>query len=293
MKSSLARSTFRIVSTFTFCLCLAFPVIGFAADGVGASYQVREVGVVGNTRVDASAVRAQLKVVPGSVTSADISEDVKAIYQTGFFDQVTARIVDTPKGKSLQYVVVEKPVVRKVFIKGNKEISESDLSAVLKFDAKRFLDQSKASSLVIAAEKYYQAQGFYDARVSWETLPVGENEVDVTFAVQEGERFRVRRVRIEGAQALDASDILSEIQTRRYKWWSSWLFGTGRLNHDYLDGDKNAIRQYLLDHGFVEGSVGEPLVEKRGHGLEVTFPIREGRQFKIGAITVSGDLIDG
>ena len=105
MKSSPDEFNCRLLYAVSLVLSLAFPLFPSPAFGEaqgGTSYQVRDVGIVGNTRVDGSAVRAQLKVVPGAVKASEISADVKAIYQTGFFDQVTARVVDSPKGKTLQ-----------------------------------------------------------------------------------------------------------------------------------------------------------------------------------------------
>ncbi len=255
------------------------------------SYHVSGVEVVGNRRIDANAVKTQLRATSGNVSEAQISDDIKTLYNSGFFDQVTVSVVTGPSGaRLLKYEVVEKPVVRKIFIKGNDEVSESDLAEILKFDSRRFVDKSKIQSMIRKAILYYQAQGFYDASMDYTTSAVGENEVDITFQAKEGKKYRVRDVVVQGVKEADEDDMLSKLVIRPYKWWNSWLFGTGRVNQEMTEADKQAIRQYLLDHGFLEGTVGEASIDKREDGLYVSFDVTEGDQYKIGKITASGDL---
>ena len=100
------------------------------------SYSISGVIVEGNRRIDTNAIKAQIKAGSGRVTTAQINEDVKTLYNSGFFDQVTvSAITDTSGERKLKYSLVEKPVARKVLIKGNDEVSESDLADVLKFDS--------------------------------------------------------------------------------------------------------------------------------------------------------------
>jgi outer membrane protein insertion porin family len=262
---------------------------GFAQE----SYSVSGVEVEGYRRIDPAAIKAQLSGQSGVVTSTQINEDVKTLYNSGFFDQVTVSMVSGPSGRGmLRYVVVEKPVVRKIFIKGNDAVSESDLAEIVKIDGKRFVDKSKLQALVRKASSYYQGQGFYDATLDYSTVPVGDNEVDVTFNVTEGKRYRVREVKIQGANDLDSGAMSEDMNIKTYKWWNSWIFGTGRVNQEMMDADKQVLRQYLMDHGRLDGQVGEASVEKRDDGLYVTFDITEGKEYRIGKVKASGDLVD-
>lgn len=286
----------RVSGMIRCLLALCCSVIIFGVNDLMAqtgSYQVSGVTIQGTQRIDSQAILQQLKAKAGTVNSAAVSDDVKLLYNTGFFDQVSAGIVNTTDGRTLlRYTVVEKPVVRKIFIKGNKEVKEDALADVIKLDSNRFLDRAKIDHLIRMGVAYYQSQGFYDAALDYSVTPVGDSEVDLTFVVSEGEKFRVRTVSIHGLAQLDEDDVLKELQVKRYKWWNSWLFGTGRVNSDMLEADKQIIRQYLLDHGFIDGTVAEASVEKRDQSLYVSFDVNEGPQYKIGKITASGDLID-
>jgi outer membrane protein insertion porin family len=284
---SIARSAAALLLA---CSAIVYSVGAVAQE----AYTVQSVVIEGNRRIDVNAVRAQIKGASGTVSSEQVAEDIRTLYNTGFFDQVTVSVVrDAGGGQRLRYLLTEKPVVRKVLIKGNKEISESELAEILKLDAKRFVDRGKIQGLLRKGVSFYQAQGFYDASLEYTTASVGENEVDLTFTVVEGERYRVREVIVKGAKGLDTDEMLSTLQTRRYKWWSSWILGTGRVNPEMLEGDRQLLRQYLLDHGYVEGQVSEGSIEKRDDGLYVLFDVTEGDQFKVGEVRVGGDLIEG
>jgi outer membrane protein insertion porin family len=253
------------------------------------------ISITGNNRVDESAIKMQLKSLQdlkerGITSQESISQDVKTLYQTGFFDQVSV----LRRGEVLLFSVVEKPVVRKVFIKGNDSISESDLVGVFQFGAARFLDKGKLKNLTTIGAAYYQQRGFYDAKVNYSIVPVDNNQVDVTFSVTEGDKYAIDEIAFRGTDKIDEDELRDVIETKRYKWWNSWLFGTGRVKEDVLETDRLRLRQHLFDNGLIDGSVSEPSIEKSGDGeLTVYFDIKEGPEFRVGKITASGDLLDG
>ncbi len=258
------------------------------------SFVVRDVEIDGNRRIDTGAVRSQIENLSGRVSEAQLSEDVKTLYNSGYFDQVLLSILPHGDGTvTVKFTVTEKPIARKILIKGNDEVSEDDLADVLKLEGRRFVDRSKIQTLMRKAQRYYQAQGYYDATLDYSSTPVGENEVDVTFHVNEGKRYYVREVVLQGVHDLDEDEMRAPLQTQRYKWWSSWLFGTGKVSEEMTEADKQILKQYLLDHGYIESNVGDASIEKREDGLYVVFDVAEGQEFKIGKITASGDLVDG
>lgn len=263
-----------------------------AAPG-GTLADVGAIVVEGNQRIDTAAIKAQIKSVAGAVNAAGVSDDIKAIYNTGFFSQVTATVVPEKGRSTLKYVVVEKPVVRKVFIKGNEEVSEKDLADVFKFGTNRFLDKARVEALMRGAAAYYQAKGFYDAAFEYSVVPVSDNQVDLTFHVTEGRKFKITSITIRGLREVDEDELLEVMQTKEHAWYKSWLLGTGRLNKEMLDNDRSLLRQWMLDHGYLDGVVSEPQLEVADGSITITFDVQEGARYSIGSVTVSGDLIDG
>ncbi len=295
-------SVFRSVVSVSLLLITMSCVLGLAAvdaqetaSSQGPSVRtVSGVEIEGNRRVDTAAIRAQLSALSGSVSDTLITSEVKALYKTGFFSQVTASVVSDPKNPSrslIRYSVVEKPVIRKVFIKGNKEVSEDDLKEIFKFGANRFLDRSRIFALTKNAISLYQAKGFYDAVFDYSVTPVGDNQVDLVLTVTEGTRYKIRGISFRGLKDIDAAELQEAVQTKRYKWWNSWLFGTGRLNKEMLNNDKAIVRQFFLDHGYIDATLSDPVIEAKNGDINIAFDVEEGRQYKIGALSTSGDAI--
>lgn len=283
----------KILSFYWQVVLLA--VLSLSSGVYADSLNVSDVEIEGARRVDSAALKSQIKSRPPNVERSDVSSDIKTLFQLGFFDQVTAVVVDdaNQKGKRLVFRVLEKPLVRKTFIRGNKEVDESDLSDVLRIGGNRFLDGAQIKAIVERAKAYYQAQGYFDATIEYSVVPVAENQVDLTFTISEGDRYKIREIKIEGLKDIDPDELISVMQTQEYKWWNSWLYGTGRLNRDLLDNDKTLLRQYFLDHGYVDARLGEPVIEKKDDGLYIGIEVTEGDKYTIGKVTASGDLVDG
>ena len=259
------------------------------------SIQIDQVLVEGNRRIDSEVIRQQLSVTPGTLTSSEISADVKELYRTGFFDQVNAVIKDSESlvgAKSLAFQLIEKPIVRKVFIKGNDAVKESELAPIFSFGTERFFDRTKITFLMRNARALYQQKGYYDAEFDFSVLPVGDNQVDLTLTVVEGQRYKIEEIEFRGLEAIDPDELVSVMQTSTYKWWNSWLFGTGRLNQELLANDRQLIQQYFMDHGFLDATLSEAQVNTDDGEIKIVFEVEEGNQYKIGEIRVTGDLID-
>ena len=255
-------------------------------------YDVSGVEFRGIRRLDQSALKAKLPISAKStagtlaISSHSITEAIKVLYRTGYFSQVSAVMSDTNR---LVFVVVEKDVVRKSFIRGNDEVSTSKLSEVLDFGDQRYYHLPRLKELKTQGEALYQKEGFYDASISYSTKPVAPGEVDVVFDVKEGEKYRIRKIKTQGLINIDEDDLVDSIETRPFSWWKSWLLGSGKLDPEMLQADKARIKQYLLDHGYVESFVGEPVIEKKNGDITLTFPVTEGRQYKVGSISIIGD----
>ncbi|WKZ56821.1 MAG: outer membrane protein assembly factor BamA [Bdellovibrionota bacterium] len=274
------------------------PLVVVSSLAAGASaespIQIEDVRFEGARYVSIDALRAQIPKTAGSVSRDEMSGYVKTLYSTGFFDQVSAKLVQEDRRQLLVFSVVEKPMVRKLYVKGNDNLDESDIAEIVIFEGRRFLDRSKLDAQIRRVVSTYQGRGFYDASVEYAVTPVGDGQVDLTLNVTEGQRYKIKRIDVRGLKELDEDDILETIQTKDYRWWSSWLFGTGRVNQEMLENDKGLIRQYLLDQGFIDGSVSDPMVEKHeDNRLVVIFEVDEGQRYSISELTASGDLIDG
>lgn len=265
--------------------CLSLLVCGVWSLAQAEDLRVVDVQFEGLVRLDKDALQLRAGVSPGELSVEQVSEAVKQLYRTGFFSSVQGVVRDD---SILVFKLKEKQVVRKTFVKGNDELSDKELAEVLNFGQDRYFRVTRVKELMTAAQALYQSKGYYDAQLDYQTKEVG-GDIDVVFLVTEGKKYNVTEVKIEGLDRVEEDDLLDIIETREYVWWKSWLLGSGKLNEETLKIDRQRLRQYLSDNGYVNAQVSEATVDKTPEGLKVSFSVVEGDQHKVGVVSIVGD----
>lgn len=255
--------------------------------------RVKSVRIEGNVRVEEDAIRVYLQTRDGRPFDQNaVDADVKAIYGTGFFDQVNADVSRGRDGVVVTFRVTERPLVRNVTVEGNKKLKKEELEGALRIRPRTIFDPEKARQGMEAGRKLYSDKGFLDASIDYQAVPVGSNEVDLIYRVTESGAVRVEDIVFEGNQAFSSRKLRGLLQTKK-AWILTPFTGAGNLNRDVLRTDVERLTAWYYDNGFVLARIEEPKVERRGGGLVVLIRIDEGEQFRIGTVEVTGaDLPD-
>ncbi len=252
---------------------------------------VSAVRIVGNVRVEEEAIRVYLQSREGRPFDQNaVDADVKAIYGTGFFDQVNADVTRGKGGVVVTFRLQERPLVRNVTVEGNDKLKKEELEGALRIRPRSILDPEKARQGIEAARKLYADKGFLDAVIDYEAVSVGDNEVDLRYRVTESGAVRVKEIVFEGNEAFSSRKLRSLLQTKK-AWLLTPITGAGTLNKDVLRTDVERLTAWYYDNGFVTARIEEPRVERRGNGLVVVIKIDEGEQFRIGAVEIEGEDI--
>ena len=94
---------------------------------------ITAVRLEGNRRIESDAVLRILDVKPGEIFNpAKLSDELKKIYKMGYFDDVRVESLQKDKGVELLFIVVEKPSVRRVKIKGNHVYEATEITEVIR-----------------------------------------------------------------------------------------------------------------------------------------------------------------
>ncbi|MGH7787278.1 MAG: outer membrane protein assembly factor BamA [Candidatus Binatia bacterium] len=261
-----------------------------------ADVRVDRVLIAGNQRVEDEAIRVRLTAQPGARYSEKaVDADVRALYKMGFFDDVTVTFDEVDGQWVLTYEVHERPFVRQVKIEGNKKLDREELEGMLRIRPNTILDPAKARQGIDEAKAAYEKKGYLDAEIRLETTPVGENEVDVTFAIDEKDPIRIHTIEIEGNKEFDDSELERIMQTRE-SGLLSFVTGSGNLDREVLNTDAERLTAFYYENGYIDVRVDEPKIDRDEEGLKVTFKLDEGQQYKFGTINVVGEtlpLIEG
>ena len=250
---------------------------------------LKAVNIEGNIRVEAEAVRLHLKARPGDVYDPEVvTQDVKAIYRMGFFDDVKADL--SPDGV-LTYAVKEKPYIREVKFQGYDKISKEKIETAFAVSPRTILDRDKITEGVEKVKKLYSDQGYVNAKVDFAISIVENNQALVDVAINEGSRLLIQKISFQGNKAFSESELTGVMATKK-KWFLSFITNRGVLDRDMLTNDLALLSSYYYDHGYINHKIDEPVILRRQDGIEVVIRVQEGEQYRVGKVEIGGDLIE-
>jgi outer membrane protein insertion porin family len=288
---AIGRSNSRRLCALAVLLSLMLPMCGAVA--LAQNPVVDAIQVEGNQRVEDDAIRLHISQRPGEALNRDaVSNDIKSIYQMGFFSNVTA---DTryQNGKNvLVYRVTERPQITDVKIVGMKEVRSTDdkIVAAMKLHPGSIMDPLRVNETKKEIKEVYESKGYSDATVDYRE-DLGPNNTEVgTFVVHEGPKVYIREIDFTGNHAFKASELRSQMDTANYFPILSLITSAGVLDRKKLEDDSNRVAAFYYDHGYLNVHVGEPSVIRTPKGLKVVVPIDEGPIFKVGSVNVAGEL---
>ena len=128
---------------------------------------ISAVKIHGNQVIKDSELLPYIQVKPGDAwKSVSIQTDLKALYESGWFADVTATFVEAPEGVQVVYVLRENPVLNKVNIVGNTKIATEKLRALLTVPEGKVLNAKQLQDNAAAIEELYKTEGYILAKVS-------------------------------------------------------------------------------------------------------------------------------
>jgi outer membrane protein insertion porin family len=262
----------------------------FAATG---SFVISDIQIEGLRRIEPGSVFSYLTIKRGEVFSEDkASEAIRALYATGFFDDVR---IET-RGAVVVVKVQERAAVSAIDFAGIHEFDKDNLTKAL-----RSVGLSQGSSydkaLVSKAEqelkRQYLTRGYYAAEVTTTVTPIDLNRVTVLFSVTEGPSAKIRQINFMGNHVFSSGTLLDEMQLSTPNWFS-WYTKNDLYAKDNLSGDLEHVRSYYLDRGYLEFNIDSTQVsispDKKD--MYLTVSIHEGEPYMVSSIKLGGNLLD-
>jgi len=253
--------------------------------------RVTELDVEGNKRIEKEAILAVVETKKGSLYSLEkTNNDIKAIYEMGYFEDVRVRKVQLDDGLKLIYEVKENPTIIEVKYTGLDEIKESDAEDAFNVKAYSILNEHKLKAGMESLKELYRKDGYLRAEINYRVEPVKEGEVLVVVDVQEGKKIYIRQISFKGNKAFDAGDLKKVMDTSE-KGILYWLLKTGKLEMPKLENDLENLSSFYQNHGYIRVKVGRPDIKIEEDGIYITIPIEEGPQYRFGQVKMEGDFI--
>ncbi len=251
---------------------------------------VKQLDIKGSRKIDEATVRFRLKTKVGEPFSLEKTrEDVKSLYRLGFFDDVAVDAEVFEGGLKVTFILTEKPTIREVKIRGNKQIAIDKIKEKLALTEGGVFNPQAVASNAERIRLLYEEEGYYQAKVLPQVEKVAEGDVSVVLQIEEGGKFEVSSVRILGANRVSERDIKDHLATREL----FLFFFYGTLKRDELQRDLDRIKAFYLDNGYLDIKVDEPEIRvlEAKRKLEVNIRVEEGAQYRVGEVRVVGNTV--
>ena len=251
--------------------------------------RIRRIRVRGNRRVSDEDVLAVLRARPGTTcTDQGVARDAQALWDQGFYDDIVIEAESVAGGRiDLIVRVTERPAIREILFEGNANIASSDLEETVQLTEGGILSVPEVRQQVTRIRDKYAEQGFFLARVTYRLRRAENNQVDVVFRIDEGQRVTVRSVRFAGNRHIPDSQLGGIMRTRQTGFFS-FLANDDRFNREHFEEDVTRLQAYYYDQGYLAMRVGTPRIaltpDRRF--IDITIPIDEGPRFRIGRLAV-------
>lgn len=253
---------------------------------------IEKVLITGNQAIEESAIRAQIKIKEGDIySSRAIREDLKAIYQLGYFQDVKVEKRPWGRGQALVFIVEEKPVVKEIRFTGNKALKTSELQEVIDLKPRTVLNLNAVQENLQKIQKKYRDEAYLAAEVNYELETPKKGEVIVHYRIKEGEKVRIKSIKFSGNKHFSDERLKKLLPETKEKGFFSWFTKSGTYKEETLERDLDALLAFYLQKGFYQAKVGKPQVIYAKEHIDIIIPVEEGPQFKAGKVDISGDLI--
>jgi len=285
----------RSKASFQLFLCLGVFVSVFLS-GIKVYAQspiIRSVEFQGNIRTTSEIISQNISSRAGAPQNrAIIRQDIKALYKLGQFEDIKVDSVPERDGVHLTFIFVEKPVITDVGFEGNKKLKGDDLKKEVTIKTYVPVNEKELADSMEKIRQAYYKKGYYLARVSHHVVATEPGEAKLIFDVQENQGVIVRRVDFLGNRVFRDKDLRGVVKTSK-KGAFSFVTGSGKYNDEQLKQDAMMLTFFYLNHGYLKVKVQPAKVSmsKDKRYLFVTFQVSEGKQYKIGNVAMSGDIL--
>ena len=255
---------------------------------------ISRIDISGNRRVAKDDIVSYLREKPGNGFKVDnLASDVRALWDSGFFDDIEVDMTREDRGVILRFLVRERPNIKSIEFDGNSEIENDKLLEAIEVKANTILSVPAVRRSVQKIKDAYAEKGYFLADVDSTVEPQRDNEVIVKFKITEHSPVTVRRITFVGNYSVPDDDLRAVMQTGQ---GSIFSFGSGGpYRQDVFERDVLLLNALYYDKGYMNVQVGTPrvMLTPDREGIEIALLIHEGPRFKIRQLKIYERDVDG
>ncbi|MEW6674840.1 MAG: outer membrane protein assembly factor BamA [Nitrospirota bacterium] len=252
---------------------------------------VNSIEIRGLKRIEESAVKSRIIQKLGEPISQDkTNEDIKNIFKMGYFDDVRAEIEPLEGGIKLIYIVKEKPTIVRIEFQGNKEFDDSHLKEKLTITVGAIADAVLIQDNANRLRAFYEEEGYWLSSIVPVIKRIRDDEVSLTYQIEEGPKVRIKKINIEGNKAISTRRIKKAMDTSEWTIFS-FITSSGYYKKDQMNTDIEKVKDLYFNNGYIKAVVGEPKIQltEDKKGMIITIQVSEGNQYRISSLEFTGN----
>ena len=248
---------------------------------------IKDIEIRGNKVISASTILSKIKTRVNQPYYSQVSrDDIKRLYETGFFSDVSIDYEEKDDAIKVIINVTEKPIVDKVVLEGMRVLRKDLLERkTLKTKSGQYLDCTILKEDAENIKSEYRKRGYSDTEVDSDVqINQDTGKANVTFKVVENKRIRIKRVYIKGNDHIKRGRIIKAMKTRQAR-----IFNPGFLKEGELQDDLDRIKILYNTEGFADATVDSKIEEGDKSWLYVYITVNEGKRYVVGSVNISGN----
>ena len=248
---------------------------------------VKDIHVEGNKRVQDAVILGRVKSAVGSTFNPSLlSEDIRAIFGLGFFDDVQVRVEDFEGGVKLVYVVTERPFVRDVDFVGSKKADRETLQEKIDIKLGSVYNPVDVQRAVERLRDYYEDEGYFEIQITPTVEKFSDGDVRLVFNIVEGRQITIDTIVFRGNKGLTDAQLKDAMETKERQYFIL----RGKVQRQRLDTDIDRIIAVYNDNGYIQARVEstDVAIDRERARATITIVVVEGPQFKVGEVQITG-----
>jgi len=263
------------------------------------SQNIDEIVIKGLSNVSRGTVLSYLKIEKGDEApdEATLKQLTNSLVQSDLFENVSIDLVDS----KIFVSVKENPVIKYFdFINYEEDkVLNAELISNIKTNfnlkAGKIFIKKNLDKLLSQLEMLYSDNAFYKTIIKVNTSLDEQNRIGIEIQFDEGEKALINQMVIRGNNFFEQEDLLDLFNIGEPDFFIINYFTEKDhfKKQEFLAGIDAIVNKYT-DEGFLDVSITEKNIayDKDTDSLNILIEISEGKQYKVGEITFTGDMLN-
>ena len=246
---------------------------------------VNDFKIEGNNRVSENTIIVFSDLKKGKdVSSSDLNESLKKLYDTNFFENVSISI----SNNLVTIKVEEYPIIQEITIEGIKRkqtVKELKEQIVLK--EKNPFNETLIKADLNKIYNIFKTAGFYFVEIDVQVQRNDNKTVNIIYQIDRGEKATIKEIKFIGDRKFKTRKLHSIITSEEEKFWKL-ISKQKYLNLERINLDKRLLKNFYLNKGYYQVEINDAYTKMiNNKDFVLTFNIEAGKKFKFGNLSLS------